>query len=142
MDVLLAGCRSRDVFVDLADKWSLLILLSLLRQGPQRFSELQRSVGGISRKMLSQTLRTLERDGVLVRTVHQDRTPPLVIYGLSELGAEVAEEARSLCSWAQRRALRVHEARAAFDERMRASESATGRALPQGVAARSESPAG
>jgi DNA-binding HxlR family transcriptional regulator len=117
MDILDAVCPSRDVFVDLADKWSLLLLMSFRELGDQRFSELQRSVGGISRKMLSQTLRTLERDGLLSRTVHQNATPPLVIYGLTPLGHEIADETRALCNWTQRRAHDVYAARADFDQR-------------------------
>jgi DNA-binding HxlR family transcriptional regulator len=68
--------------------------------------------------MLSPTLRTLERDGLLSRTVHQNATPPLVIYGLTPLGAEIAEETRALCDWTQRRADDVYAARVAFDQRM------------------------
>lgn len=117
MDILDAACPSRDVFVDLADKWALLMLLSLRERGVQRFSQLQRSVGGISRKMLSQTLRTLERDGLIQRTVDPDATPPLVLYSLTDLGTEIAEETRVLCTWTHTRAERIHQARAAYDQR-------------------------
>ncbi|MET8560836.1 helix-turn-helix domain-containing protein [Streptomyces flaveolus] len=114
-DILEAACPSRDVFLDLADKWSLLMLLSLRLRGEQRFSELQRSVGGISRRMLSQTLRTLERDGLLSRVVHPETTPPRVIYSLTPLGTEVAEETGALCAWTTRRTHEVHAARTAYD---------------------------
>ncbi|MEV6022196.1 helix-turn-helix domain-containing protein [Streptomyces sp. NPDC052036] len=117
MDILDAACPSRDVFVDLADKWALLMLLSLRERGVQRFSELQRSIGGISRKMFSQTLRTLERDGLVARTVDPRATPPLVHYGLTDLGGEIAEETRVLCTWTHTRAARVYAARAAYDQR-------------------------
>ena len=117
MDILDAACPSRDVFVDLADKWALLMLASLRDRGAQRYSELQRSLGGISRKMLSQTLRTLERDGLVLRSVDPDVLPPLVLYGLTDLGSEIAEETRALCSWTEKRAARVHAARVAYDER-------------------------
>ncbi|XUL91430.1 winged helix-turn-helix transcriptional regulator [Streptomyces galilaeus] len=117
MDILDAACPSRDVFVDLADKWTLLMLLSLRERGVQRFSELQRSIGGISRKMFSQTLRTLERDGLVARTVDPKATPPLVLYGLTDLGGEIAEETRVLCTWTHKRAAQVHTARAAYDRR-------------------------
>nr|QIY76610.1 helix-turn-helix transcriptional regulator [Streptomyces sp. RLB1-33] len=124
MDILDAACPSRDVFVDLADKWALLMLLSLRERGVQRFSELQRSIGGISRKMFSQTLRTLERDGLVVRTVDPNSTPPLVHYGLTDLGGEIAEETRVLCTWTHNRAAQVHAARAAYDQRTATSEGA------------------
>ncbi|MEV7391467.1 MULTISPECIES: helix-turn-helix domain-containing protein [unclassified Streptomyces] len=117
MDILDAACPSRDVFVDLADKWALLMLLSLRERGVQRFSELQRSIGGISRKMFSQTLRTLERDGLVSRTVDPNATPPLVHYGLTGLGTEIAEETRVLCTWTADRAAQVYAARAAYDQR-------------------------
>ncbi|MFJ3307455.1 winged helix-turn-helix transcriptional regulator [Streptomyces sp. NPDC086549] len=117
MDILDAACPSRDVFVDLADKWALLMLLSLRERGVQRFSELQRSIGGISRKMFSQTLRTLERDGLVARTVDPKATPPLVLYGLTDLGSEIAEETRVLCTWTHTRAAQVYAARAAYDQR-------------------------
>ena len=117
MDILDAACPSRDVFVDLADKWALLMLLSLRERGVQRFSELQRSIGGISRKMLSQTLRTLERDGLISRSVDGRATPPLVQYALTDLGGEIAEETRVLCTWTHTRAAKVHEARVAYDRR-------------------------
>ncbi|MEU8821088.1 helix-turn-helix domain-containing protein [Actinoplanes sp. NPDC048796] len=117
MDLLDAACPSRDVFVDLADKWVLLMLMSLRERGAQRYSELQRSVGGISRKMLAQTLRTMERDGLVSRTVHGEAAPPQVIYALTPLGAEIAEETKVLCSWSGRRAAQVHAARDAYDHR-------------------------
>ncbi|MGW5480814.1 winged helix-turn-helix transcriptional regulator [Streptomyces sp. NPDC004008] len=122
MNILDALCPSRDVFVDLADKWVLLMLVSLRELGVQRYSELQRSLGGISRKMLSQTLRTLERDGLVLRSVDPKVAPPLVLYGLTELGREVAEETRTLCTWTEKRAATVHEARAAYDRRQAAQE--------------------
>jgi DNA-binding HxlR family transcriptional regulator len=124
MDILDAACPSRDVFVDLADKWALMMLASLRRLGEQRYSELQRSLGGISRKMLSQTLRTLERDGLAFRRVDPDATPPLVTYGLTDLGEEVAAETSALCRWTEKRAAQVHEARAAYDQRRAADDTA------------------
>ncbi|MFF3565251.1 winged helix-turn-helix transcriptional regulator [Streptomyces sp. NPDC002574] len=122
MDLLDARCPSRDVFVDLADKWVLLMLVSLREGGDQRYSELQRSLGGISRKMLSQTLRTMERDGLVLRSVNPQASPPLVMYGLTELGREIAEETRALCAWTEKRAATVHEARAAYDLRHAVSQ--------------------
>ncbi|MFK0158491.1 winged helix-turn-helix transcriptional regulator [Streptomyces sp. NPDC090493] len=117
MDILDAACPSRDVFVDLADKWALMMLASLRVTDTQRYSELQRSLGGISRKMLSQTLRTLERDGLVLRSVDPEASPPLVLYRLTDLGREIAEETRALCSWTEKRAARVYAARARYDQR-------------------------
>ncbi|MET8410876.1 helix-turn-helix domain-containing protein [Streptomyces sp. NPDC005195] len=117
MNVLDALCPSRDVFVDLADKWALLMLVSLRELGVQRYSELQRSLGGISRKMLSQTLKTLERDGLVLRTVDPRMAPPLVLYSLTDLGSELSAEMRALCTWTEKRAATVHEARGAYDRR-------------------------
>ncbi|MFE5092522.1 winged helix-turn-helix transcriptional regulator [Streptomyces sp. NPDC056638] len=114
-NILDALCPSRDVFVDLADKWVLLMLVSLREGGAQRYSELQRSLGGISRKMLSQTLRLMERDGLVLRSVDPKPTPPLVLYSLTELGGELAEETRTLCAWTEKRTAVVQEARAAYD---------------------------
>ncbi|MEU1535333.1 winged helix-turn-helix transcriptional regulator [Streptomyces fagopyri] len=117
MDILDAACPSRDVFVNLADKWALLMLASLRELGAQRYSGLQRTLGGISRKMLSQTLRTLERDGLVLRSVDPQASPPLVMYGLTDLGGEIAEETKALCAWTERRAAQVHAARVTYDER-------------------------
>ncbi len=130
MDILDAACSSRGVFVDLADKRALLMLLRLREHGVQRFSELQRSIGGISRKMFSQTLRTLERDGLVVRTVDPDATPPLVHYGLTVLGREIAEKTRVLCAWTHNRAAQVHAARAAYDQPIATSEGAPSEGAP------------
>ncbi|GGN21356.1 winged helix-turn-helix transcriptional regulator [Streptomyces fuscichromogenes] len=93
------------------------MLAGLREAGVQRYSELQRTLGGISRKLLSRTLRTLERDGLVLRTVDPRMTPPLVQYRLTELGSEIAEETRALCAWTEKRAATVHEARAAYDRR-------------------------
>ncbi|GJF32825.1 transcriptional regulator [Kitasatospora sp. NE20-6] len=113
-DIFAAVCPSRDVFAELADKWSLLLVLSLHQRGEQRFSELQRSVGGVSRKMLTQSLRSLERDGLVLRTVHP-QTPPRVVYGLLPLGRTLAERIAPLGDWVESHACSVVEARERFD---------------------------
>lgn len=113
-DIFAAVCPSRDVFAELADKWSLLLLLSLRSRGEQRFSELQRSVGGVSRKMLTQSLRALERDGLVLRTVHP-QTPPRVVYALMPLGLDLAERIAPLGEWVEDCARSVFEARERFD---------------------------
>ncbi|MEE1811147.1 winged helix-turn-helix transcriptional regulator [Streptomyces sp. BE133] len=123
-NILDALCPSRDVFVDLADKWVLLMLVSLREGGAQRYSELRRSLGGISRKMLSQTLRMMERDGLVLRSVDPKSTPPPVLYSLTELGGELAEETRPLCAWTEKRTAVVQEARATYDRRQGTDQEA------------------
>jgi DNA-binding HxlR family transcriptional regulator len=113
-DIFAAFCPSRDVFAELADKWSLLLVLSLRKCGEQRFSELQRSVGGVSRKMLTQSLRALERDGLVQRTVHPE-APPRVVYGLLPLGHALAERIAPLGEWVEAYADSVVAARERFD---------------------------
>ncbi|MFD8701263.1 winged helix-turn-helix transcriptional regulator [Kitasatospora sp. NPDC059648] len=114
LDVFAQLCPSREMFAELADKWSLLILMSLSACGPQRFSELQRGVGGVSRKMLTQSLRNLERSGLVLRTVFPE-TPPRVVYDLRPLGRELAELVAPLGHWTERRALQMLAARDEFD---------------------------
>ncbi len=115
LDVFAAFCPSREVFAELADKWSLLILASLYKLGEQRFSELQRSVSGVSRKMLTQSVRTLERDGLVLRTVHPE-VPPRVVYGLLPLGRGLAERVVTIGEWVEENSHAVLAARAGFDE--------------------------
>ncbi|MFJ8626941.1 winged helix-turn-helix transcriptional regulator [Kitasatospora sp. NPDC093550] len=113
-DVFGRLCPSRELFAELADKWSLLILMSLAACGPQRFSELQRGVGGVSRKMLTQSLRNLERSGLVLRTVYPE-TPPRVVYDLLPLGRELAGLVTPLGRWTEGRAGQMMAARAEFD---------------------------
>ncbi|MEU9080333.1 helix-turn-helix domain-containing protein [Kitasatospora sp. NPDC048538] len=114
LDVFAQLCPSRGMFAELADKWSMLILMSLSACGPQRFSELQRGIGGVSRKMLTQSLRTLERSGLVRRTVFPE-TPPRVVYDLLPLGRELAELLAPIGRWTERRTGRMLEAREEFD---------------------------
>ncbi|MEV7022543.1 helix-turn-helix domain-containing protein [Kitasatospora sp. NPDC093558] len=114
LNVFAQLCPSREMFAELADKWSLLILMSLAACGPQRFSELQRGIGGVSRKMLTQSLRTLERDGLVQRTVYPE-TPPRVVYDLLPLGRELAELVSPLGRWTEQRARQMLAAREVFD---------------------------
>ncbi|MFI2610298.1 winged helix-turn-helix transcriptional regulator [Kitasatospora sp. NPDC018619] len=113
-DVFARLCPSRELFAELADKWSMLILTSLHLSGPQRFSELQRGVGGVSRKMLTQSLRGLERSGLVLRTVFPE-TPPRVVYDLLPLGRELAGLLEPVGRWTERRAGRMLAAREEFD---------------------------
>ncbi|WP_067815566.1 winged helix-turn-helix transcriptional regulator [Nocardia inohanensis] len=93
-DVFARNCQSRPVLQDVASRWGVLALVAL-RAGPHRFSALRRRVDGISERMLSQTLQTLERDGMINREVQQS-IPPHVEYTLTDLGAKVADHLEAL----------------------------------------------
>lgn len=96
-DVLAVDCPSRQVLQHLTSRWGTLVMLVLL-SGTHRFSELRRKIGGVSERMLAQTLQQLESDGFLIRRVH-DVVPPHVDYTLSPLGLEAAERLAALTGW-------------------------------------------
>ena len=107
-------CRAvSEVLQRIGDKWSLLVVRRL-GQGPMRFNELRAAVGGISQKMLTTTLRTLERDGFLTRTIFPT-IPPRVDYELTDLGRELEIPVKGLAEWAIANTGRINEARARFD---------------------------
>ena len=97
-----------------ADKWTLLVLEELEQGGTLRFTELGRRVPGISQKMLTQTVRNMERDGLLVRKVHPV-IPPKVEYTLTELGRSLGEAFCGVWTWAEANLARVAAARDRFD---------------------------
>jgi DNA-binding HxlR family transcriptional regulator len=99
-----------------ADKWTMLILEVLAEKGELRFTRLFELVAGISQKMLTQTLRQMERDGLVIRTVHAV-VPPKVEYRLSELGLSLGAAFCGVWIWAEQNLDRVETARRAFDER-------------------------
>ena len=99
-----------------ADKWTMLILEALTEHGPLRFTRLGKEVGGISQKMLTQTLRQMERDGLVIRTVHPV-IPPRVDYHLTDLGLTLAEAFCGVWTWAETHLERIEAARLAFDQR-------------------------
>ncbi|MFD8566524.1 winged helix-turn-helix transcriptional regulator [Streptomyces sp. NPDC057694] len=111
-------CPQRLVLEHVTSRWGVLVLLALSERS-FRFSELRREIGGVSEKMLTQTLQTLERDGI----VHRDAKPvipPRVDYSLTALGREAAEQVRALAEWTERRMDAVGEARERYDEARRA----------------------
>ena len=110
-----SDCRSvASVLARVGDKWSVLVIM-LLGGGPRRFNELKRMVGGISQRMLTLTLRGLERDGIVTRTV-EPTTPPSVEYALTPLGRSLLKPIRALAAWAHQNRVAVSEARASFDK--------------------------
>jgi len=98
--VLEPQCPSRFVLERIADKWTALVI-QILARGTMRYAELQRAIGGISQKMLTQTLRSLERDGLVQRKVHPV-VPPKVEYSLTRLGRTLIEPLHALCRWSEK----------------------------------------
>jgi DNA-binding HxlR family transcriptional regulator len=110
-------CPSRTVLAVLGNKWALFVLGALRRNGrPMRFSELRRLLDGITQKMLTQTLRALERDGLVSRTVYPT-VPPRVEYGLTELGVGAGQLTTAIAEWSVRNVREILTARDTFDER-------------------------
>lgn len=105
-----------DLIGRIADKWTMLILELLAQKGEMRFTQIGRAVEGISQKMLTQTLRQMERDGLVHRTVHPV-VPPKVEYRLTDLGLTLGEAFCGVWTWAETHLNRVKAARAAFDAR-------------------------
>lgn len=105
-----------EVIGRVADKWTMLILEVLAEHGELRFTRVGDLVGGISQKMLTQTLRLMERDGLVVRTVHPV-IPPKVEYRLTDLGVTLAEAFCGVWTWAEANIERIETARARFDAR-------------------------
>jgi DNA-binding HxlR family transcriptional regulator len=106
-------CPVRDVLDRIGDKWSILMIMTLAMR-PQRFSELHRAIRDISKRMLTQTLRDLERDGLITRHVFPT-TPPSVEYRLAPLGQSLLEPMANLIDWADRSYADIHAERARFD---------------------------
>ena len=114
-DVFNAQCPSRTVLEHLSEKWALL-LLHLLADGPKRTSDLRKAIGGISEKMLIQTLRKLERNGFVERRSYNE-VPPRVDYRLTPLGESLAPVVQALDSWIEARIVDVISAKRQFDAR-------------------------
>lgn len=104
------------IIARVADKWTMLVLEALVEHGELRFTRLGEAVGGISQKMLTQTLRQMERDGLVIRTIHPV-VPPKVEYRLTDLGFTLSEAFCGVWTWAEKNHARIETSRAAFDDR-------------------------
>jgi DNA-binding HxlR family transcriptional regulator len=106
---------SRKTLSLIANEWAILVLFSL-RNGKQRFAEMRQTIGGITEKMLIQTLRNLERDGLISRKVYPV-VPPKVEYQISPLGHSLAPILDAIAAWSYGNLIKVHSARAAYEKK-------------------------
>lgn len=113
-DAFDASCPSRQLLDTLGDKWASLVIVALGLGGRMRYSQLAARIAGVSQKMLTQTLRNLERDGLLTRTVTA-AVPVRVDYELTPLGRSLLEPMRHLKEWAETHMAEVHRAREEHD---------------------------
>jgi DNA-binding HxlR family transcriptional regulator len=109
------SCRVRSVLDRIGDKWAIYVV-NRLGQGPHRFSELNRGINGITARMLTVTLRGLERDGIVTRTVHA-AVPPRVDYQLTQLGETLLDTIGQLAAWANAHISEIEAARSDYDAR-------------------------
>ena len=109
------SCRVRSVLNRIGDKWAICVV-DRLGRGPRRFGELNRGIDGITARMLTVTLRGLERDGIVTRTVHA-AVPPRVDYQLTTLGETLLDTIGQLVAWADAHIERIEAARADYDAR-------------------------
>jgi DNA-binding HxlR family transcriptional regulator len=114
-DVMVATCPSRTSLAKIANKWTAMIVIAL-SEGPLRFGALRETVAGISGKVLADTLRDLERDGIVLRAAYNEM-PPRVEYELTDLGQTLREPLTALGRWAEQHIERVLQAREDFDQR-------------------------
>ncbi|MBI1378953.1 MAG: MarR family transcriptional regulator [Frankiales bacterium] len=114
VDPYAANCPSRQVLDRIGDRWTVLVVGSLAH-GPMRFSELARRIEGVSQKMLTQTLRGLERDGLVTRTVHPE-VPPRVEYGLTDVGRTLIAPLDALDAWARHNLPQIERSRTRYDQ--------------------------
>jgi DNA-binding HxlR family transcriptional regulator len=109
-------CRKvSQILARIGEKWSMLVVM-LLRDGPRRFNDIKRNTGGISQQMLTRTLRGLERDGMVTRTIFPT-SPPQVEYNLTELGRSMSEPVLAFGLWVQEHLPEIDVARHRFDQR-------------------------
>ena len=110
-----ADCPTRQILDLISDKWTPLVIM-LLKDEPKRFSELRRTIDGISQKMLTQTLRGMERDGLVTRTVYPE-VPPRVEYELTPLGQTLCAPMWAIINWSETHIDEVSSAQTAYDAR-------------------------
>ena len=115
-DALKARCPTRQVIARIANKWTMLVITALEGEEVLRFSELRRRIEGVSQKMLTQTLRTLERDGLVTRTVYPT-VPATVEYRLTPLGRGLTDAVDAIRDWAYGNMSEIDRAREEFDAR-------------------------
>ncbi|WP_329002406.1 helix-turn-helix transcriptional regulator [Kribbella sp. NBC_00709] len=113
-DAFLAACPARQLLDRISDKWVTLVLTALA-DGPQRYSDLSRRIAGVSQKMLTQTLRSLERDGLITRSVTPS-VPVRVDYELTSLGHTLMPLIASIKTWAETHMPQVNAARSSYDD--------------------------
>jgi DNA-binding HxlR family transcriptional regulator len=113
-DVFNSRCPTRQVLDRIADKWTVLVIRRL-SHGTLRFAQLRRSIDGISQKVLTNTLRGLERDGIVTRRIYAS-VPPRVEYTLTDLGRSLCDMVEGICGWAEANIEQVQEARATYDQ--------------------------
>ncbi|MFD7918137.1 winged helix-turn-helix transcriptional regulator [Streptomyces sp. NPDC059740] len=115
-DPYARGCPSRDLLDQIGSKWAVLVLGELGRHGASRFTRLRQRLAGVSEKMLTQTLRTLERDGLVRRTVYPEM-PVRVEYELTSLGQTLRDPLKALTEWSVQHIEEVLTAREEYDDR-------------------------
>ncbi|MEZ0110248.1 DNA-binding HxlR family transcriptional regulator [Catenulispora sp. EB89] len=115
-DPFAQGCPSRDLLDRIGDKWSILVLGALGQNGRSRFTDLRKRLAGVSEKMLTQTLRALERDGLVLRTVYPE-VPVRVEYELTPLGVTLRGPVKALTEWSLEHTTEVLAAREDYDGR-------------------------
>ena len=113
-EMYLGACPMRTVLGRIADKWTVLVVGLLAEKPAMRFNELKRAISGISQKMLTQTLRDLERDGLVRRTIFAE-VPPRVEYALTDLGRTLCGPIGELARWANDHITEVYDAQKTFD---------------------------
>jgi DNA-binding HxlR family transcriptional regulator len=119
-----ANCHAREMLARVGDKWSVYVIHVLGDAGTLRFNELRSRVNGISQRMLTVTLRGMERDGLVTRTIYPE-VPPRVEYALTDLGATLRRLVRGLVEWSEAHLTEVDAARAAYDARNRRTAKST-----------------